>query len=304
MSGEPARGPEPAGADPRSDAAVWTVLERWRAERRRFVLATVTESRGFTPRKPGAHMLLAEDGATAGTIGGGAIEKEVLDAARELLASGGSVTLRRHLTAELGMCCGGEMAVFLEVLEPAPALLLFGAGYIAGALAALAATCGFAVTVVDERPEWASAERFPAARVELREPEAYLRGLELRGDEFAVVVTHDHALDQRLVQELLRRPLRFVGMIGSIPKQRKFALRLRARGFGDAEIARLQTPLGVSIGADTPEEIAVSVMAQLIAVRRGARTTPAWTPPVRDEPQANPATDGPALHPNEEEERV
>ena len=109
----------PLGPDPRSDAAVWTVLERWRAEKRRFVMATVTESRGFTPRKPGAHMLIAEDGETAGTIGGGAIEREVLDAARELLATGGSVTLKRHLTQELGMCCGGEMAIFLEALSPA-----------------------------------------------------------------------------------------------------------------------------------------------------------------------------------------
>ena len=269
--------------DPRSDAAVWAVLERWRAERRRFVMATVTESRGFTPRKPGAHMLFAEDGETAGTIGGGAIEREVLDAARELLATGGSVTLKRHLTQELGMCCGGEMAIFLEAIEPAPPLLVFGAGYIAKPLAALAATCGFAVRVIDARAEWATPKRFPSARVLLRDPEAWLREVELQGDEFVVVVTHDHALDQRLVQALLRRPARFLGMIGSVPKQRKFALRLKAKGFTDAEIARLQTPLGVSIGADTPEEIAVSVMAQVIAVRRGAATPAAWTPPVREE---------------------
>jgi len=277
--------------DPRSDAAVWSVLERWRAGKRRFVMATVIESRGFTPRKPGAHMLLAEDGETAGTIGGGAIEREVLDAARELLASGGSVTLRRHLTQELGMCCGGEMAIFLEVIEPAPALLIFGAGYIAKPLAALAATCGFEVSVIDDRADWATVERFPNAHVIVRAPEAWLREVQFRGDEFAVVVTHDHALDQRLVQDLLRRPARFLGMIGSVPKQRKFALRLRAKGFGDAEIARLQTPLGVSIGADTPEEIAVSVMAQVIAVRRGLATTPAWTPPARAETPAESSED-------------
>jgi xanthine dehydrogenase accessory factor len=195
--------------------------------------------------------------------------------------------LRRHLTQELGMCCGGEMAVFLEVLEPVPSLLVFGAGYIAKPLAALASHCGFAVTVVDERSEWATAERFPEAVVFTREPEGFLREYRSRGGEFAVVVTHDHALDQRLVQRLLRMPLRFVGMIGSIPKQRKFALRLRARGFSDPEIARLHTPLGISIGADNPEEIAVSVMAELIAVRRGASPAPAWTPPVREGVEAD-----------------
>ena len=262
-----------------SPAEVWETLARWRAAGRRFALATVIESRGFTPRKPGTHLLLAEDGEMAGTIGGGAIEDQVLAEARVLLGAGGSTLVRRHLTQELGMCCGGEMAVFIEVLEPAPRLFLFGAGYIARPLAALAAGCGFAVTVVDERPEWADPERFPAATVECREPEAWLRALATKADDYVVVVTHDHGLDQRLVQELLRRPLAFVGMIGSVPKQRKFALRLRAKGFSDQEIARLRTPLGVPIGAETPEEIAVSAMGEIVAARRGLSPEHGWTPP-------------------------
>ena len=127
-----------------------------------------------------------------------------------------------------------------------------------------------------------------------RAPEDFLRALETTPSDYAVVATHDHALDQRLVQELLRRPLKFVGMIGSVPKQRKFALRLRARGFRDDEIARLRTPLGMPIGADTPEEIAVSAMGEIIAARRGVATAEGWTPPVpkasrrerRDDPEA------------------
>src|SRR5439155_25515286 len=174
------------------------------------------------------------------------------------------------------------MTVFLELLEPAPRLWLFGAGYIAKPLAAIAAGCGFEVAVVDGRAEWATPERFPTSRVIVQAPEDFARTLETTAADFAVVVTHDHGLDQRLVQELLRRPLRFLGMIGSIPKQRKFALRLRARGFADAEIARLRTPLGVAIGASTPEEIAVSVMAELIATRRGLSPgEPGWVPPAR-----------------------
>jgi len=252
------------------DADVWAAFARWRGERRRFVLATVTAARGFTPRKPGAHMLIAEGGACVGTIGGGAIEAEVLAAAARLLQTGGSLELKRHLTQELGMCCGGEMSLFLETLEPAPRLWLFGAGYIAKPMAAIAAGCGFDVTVVDGRPEWLTAERFPTSRLELAAPELALPRLALADDDYAVVVTHDHALDQRLVQDLLARPLRFLGMIGSVAKQRKFVLRLRARGFTDADLARLRTPLGVAIGAQTPEEIAVSVVAELIAARRGA----------------------------------
>ena len=181
------------------------------------------------------------------------------------------------------MCCGGEMSVFLEAILPAPRLHLFGAGYIAKPLAAIAAGCGFEVTVVDARPEWATSERFPTSTPRVEDAEGFARSLETTPDDYVVIVTHDHALDQRLVQALIRKPLRFLGMIGSIPKQRKFALRLRARGFGDEEIARLHTPLGLAIGASTPEEIAVSAMAQLIAVRRGARVEAGWVPPARRE---------------------
>ena len=260
---------------------IWDALARWREGRRRFVLATVVEARGFTPRKPGAHMLVAADGETFGTIGGGAIERVVLEEAARLLAGAGAAKLRRHLTQELGMCCGGEMELFLEVIEPAPRLVVFGAGYIAKPLAAIAAGCGFEVTVVDGRTEWATPERFPTSTLRVEDPVPALARLETTADDFAVVVTHDHALDQQLVQGLLARPLRFLGMIGSVPKQRKFALRLRARGFRPEEIARLRTPLGLPIGAATPEEIAVSVVAELIAVRRGRPVPEGWTPPER-----------------------
>jgi len=286
------RAPAPPPSDPPdprahadTEAPVWETLARWRAARRRFALLTVTESRGFTPRKPGAHMLLSEAGDAVGTIGGGAIEHEALERARALLGTGGSAALKRHLNQELGMCCGGEMGIFIEVIEPAPRLFVFGAGYIAKPLAAIAATCGFDVAVIDARAEWADPARFPRATVMARDPEAFLSEVALRDDDYTVVVTHDHALDQRLVQDLLRRPLRFVGMIGSLPKQRKFALRLRARGFGDADIARLRTPLGVAIGAATPEEIAVSVMAEMIAVRRGVPVGEGWVPPALRAPE-------------------
>jgi xanthine dehydrogenase accessory factor len=261
------------------DADVWDAFARWRAERRPFVLATVVGTRGFTPRKAAAHMLIAPDGKTVGTIGGGAIEHEVMEHAQRLFEGGGHETLHRHLTQELGMCCGGEMTVFLEAIVPAPRLHVFGAGYIAKPLAAIAAGCGFEVTVVDARPEWATSERFPTSALRVEDVEGVARALETSPDDYAVIVTHDHALDQRIVQALMRKPLRFLGMIGSIPKQRKFALRLRARGFADVEIARLHTPLGLPIGAATPEEIAVSVLAQLIAVRRGAKVEAGWVPP-------------------------
>ena len=133
--------------------------------------------------------------------------------------------------------------------------------------------------VVDARAEWATEARFPTSRVMLRAPEVYARELDAEPGDYAVIVTHDHALDQQIVQALLPRPLRFIGMIGSVPKYRKFVLRLRARGFPEDQIARLRTPLGADIGAETPEEIAVSVMAEIVAVRRGATAPQRSTPP-------------------------
>ncbi len=257
-----------------AEPEVWETFAAWRAAGRRFILASVVHARGFTPRKPGAHMLIAPDGSTLGTVGGGAIEQHVLDEARRIFERGGALLVEKHLTTELGMCCGGEMGVFLETIEPAPRLLLFGAGYIARPLAAMAVACGFRVAVVDSRPEWAVPERFPGASLHAEEPETFLRGEALLPGDFAVVVTHDHALDQRIVEGLLRSPARFVGMVGSIPKQRKFALRLRARGFTPEQVARLRTPLGLPIGAATPEEIALSVVAELVQVRRGAGAGP------------------------------
>ncbi len=291
------RVPPERALDAMSDAhadAVWEKLATWRAEGRRFVLMTVIESRGFTPRKPGTHMLLDPKGETVGTIGGGAIEHHVLIEAAALLASDERVlTVRKQLTTELGMCCGGEMVVHLEVLSAMPRLALFGGGYLARPIAALASACGFAVTVMDAREEWLTAERFPAASRRLEDPERAGKAWETRSDDFVVIVTHDHALDQRLVNVFLDRPtgeVGFIGMIGSIAKQRKFAQRLSARGVSDERIARLRTPLGLSIGAQTPEEIAVSVVAELVAVRRGAVPEAGWVPrPRRQQDASTPA---------------
>jgi len=306
LAGLPAGGPPDPGApeapahaslaafgeSPEPD--VWSALARWRAAGRRFAMLTVIESRGFTPRKAGTHMLLAADGETAGTIGGGAIEHEALREAREMLRTGGPArTVKKHLTQDLGMCCGGEMVIFLEPVDASPRLFVFGAGYLARPIAALASACGFEVTVVDGRPEWATAERFPGMTVRCEDPEDAARALETTAEDYAVVVTHDHALDQRVVQQLLGKPLRFTGMIGSVAKQRKFALRLRARGFGETQVARLRTPLGVSIGAQTPEEIAVSVLAELVAVRRGAEPARGWVP----RPRGDAARAGAAVPP-------
>lgn len=266
----------PPGDD---EELVWTTLARWRAARRRFALLTVVETRGSAPRKAGTHLLLAADGESVGTLGGGAIEFESLRQAREVLASGRARFFHRHLGRDLAMCCGGEMSVFIEAVEPKPRLFVFGAGTIGRPLVALAQSCGFELTVVDARADQARPERFPGAVVLCRDPEEAARELPIGPDDHACVVTHDHALDARVAGILVRRPLAFLGMVGSRAKRGAFIGRLRADGATDEELARLRTPVGLDIGAQTPEEIAVSVVAQLIAARRGVPVEAGWERP-------------------------
>jgi len=259
--------------NPDATADVYEWLARARRERVAAVLATVVDVTGSAPQVPGAKLVLLADGRAAGTVGGGAFERRVLEEARALAAADGAparlVTV--NLTRDLGMCCGGEMRVFLEKVLGPERLVIFGGGHIGRALCAAAAAAGYAVTVVDERETWAAPARFPAAeRVLCEEPEAALPQLGIDAATYCVVATHSHPLDQAVVTALLATPARFVGMVGSRTKRAKFLMRLRERGLAEATLARLRTPLGVEIGAVTPEEIAVSILAELVGVRRGA----------------------------------
>lgn len=240
-----------------------------------FVLCTVIASHGSTPQKPGSKLVVKADGSLWGTVGGGAIEQQIVDAAVQLLADGtrDTTVLETHLTHELGMCCGGRMTVFLEKHTRAPALTVFGAGHVAKELARLAVSTGFQVTVVDERERWATEERFPGCTLVRRPPDDVAR--EVRGgpDAYCAVVTHDHPLDQRCIEALLATPLAYLGVIGSRRKAERFRQRLLAAGHSREQVERFECPMGLDIGALTPAEIAVSIVARLVAVRRAQRLT-------------------------------
>ncbi|RME00695.1 MAG: xanthine dehydrogenase accessory protein XdhC [Deltaproteobacteria bacterium] len=237
-------------------------------EGRPFVVATVVRAQGSSPQKAGKKMAIRADGSIVGTIGGGRVEHEVIAAAREVLQKGTPRLVRYHLTRELAMCCGGEMEIFLDPVFPKSRLVIFGAGHVGRALAETAGRCGFAVTLVDDREEWLTPERFPTAEeLRLEDPRDAIDRLPWSGGDFVVVATHEHRLDEEIVHLLLQRPLRFLGMIGSRRKVERFRQRLAARGLPEETLARLSSPVGLNIGAETPEEIAVSITAELIAVR-------------------------------------
>lgn len=234
----------------------------------RGALATVVRTGGSTPQRVGARMLLTPDGALIGTVGGGAIEQQVV-ARLHACAAGAEAGLTRHeLGHDLAMCCGGRMEVFVEPIEAQPRLWLCGAGHVAAATAPLLARIGFAVTVVDEREELNTEARFPGCDRELLDPSAWLRRATLGGRDWILIATHDHALDERVLEHALAQAPRYIGMIGSKRKVLRLLERIDARR-GPVERARVHAPVGLAIGAVGPEEIAVSIAAELIALRRG-----------------------------------
>jgi len=259
------------------EAEFWRTLARWIDEGAPCALCTVVRVEGSVPRRPGARLIVRQDGTAAGTVGGGALELEVTREARALIARGEPRLLSFKLKPDLGMLCGGAAEVFVEPMQPPDRLYLFGAGHIGQALAPMAARVGFAVTVVDGRPELASRERFPEASAFVHGFEAEQWG-SLPFDEertYCVVVSPGHAIDFAVAREVLRRPTRFVGMIGSAKKRQATDASLREAGISAERIATLHSPIGEPIGAETPEEIAVSILAELVRVRRSRGAGPA-----------------------------
>jgi xanthine dehydrogenase accessory factor len=236
-------------------------------------LVTVTATKGSTPRKAGASMVVFSDGtdrgAIEGTIGGGAVEHEVRRKALEVIATTRPRSVEIALTQQLGMCCGGTMTFFIEALRMRPPCILLGAGHVAQALCALASRSGFDVTVADPREELCTAEHFPDAAALVDDYESSdLDRLPFGPDAFVVIATHDHQVDQALVERVLPRAFRYAALVGS---QRKAILtreRCKNRGLDDDVIERLRCPAGLDIGAETPEEIALSIVAQMVEVRR------------------------------------
>lgn len=233
------------------------------------VLATVIESLGSSPGKPGARMLIKTDGSTVGTIGGGAIEKRMIDEAMNLMNGTESKFLKYKLE-ELGMACGGDMSVFLEPLERAPELLIFGAGHIGTALSKIGKMLGFTTIVVDNRPEFANRERLSLAdRIIADDYQKVLQDISFSDTTYIVILTHRHIHDFEILDHCAKQPFHYLGMIGSRKKVAKAFQQLKDKGADEETIKRIHAPIGIEIGAEKPEEIAVSIAAELVAIRSG-----------------------------------
>jgi len=260
----------------------------------RAALVTIVRASGSTPQRVGAKLLVRDDGSTVGTIGGGCYENDAVLKARAAIDDGRPQLLRYDLNDDFaeqsGLICGGQMDVFIEPITPPPGLLVVGAGHVGQHVARLAATVGFQVTVVDDREKFANRAHFPAPiSVVVHDIPEWLASAALRPDASVVVVTRGHRHDLDALRHLAPRQLRYLGLIGSRAKVARIFEHLAAEGVPGDRLARVYSPIGLDIGAVSPEEIAVSIVAELIAVKYGklgsdrrADTVAAlrWTPEV------------------------
>lgn len=242
-------------------------------EGKRAALATIVSVSGSIPSVEAAKMLVREDGSILGTVGGGRVEADVRKRAMEVMRDGKPITLSFNLDQrpdeDNSVICGGALQVFVEPLIPAPALYIFGGGHIGLNLYRIALLAGFEVVVADDREPYANRERFPDAReVYAGDFDAIFPHLSPNGDSFIVIVTRGHRHDLRVLRWALNTPAQYIGMIGSGRKVLSVFQQLEAEGVSRESIGRVFAPIGLEIGAVTPEEIAISILAELIAIRR------------------------------------
>jgi xanthine dehydrogenase accessory factor len=232
-------------------------------------LVTIIGIAGSAPRKSGSRMLVFEDSRIVGTVGGGELEYRLIDQALACIKTGNPARFAAHLTRDMGMCCGGAVEAYIEPLENTLDLIIYGAGHVGSATARLAKAAGFRVTIIDDRDEFADPGLF-VDEIDVRsiDPTRHLDELPWGDSAYHLIVTHSHQLDQSLVEAILPRSFGWLGMIGSRSKVAKFFVRLRASGMDERLFSKLSAPVGLDIGAETPEEIAVSILGELIRVRR------------------------------------
>ena len=254
--------------------SIYQYVAKLEQEGREFAVCTVIDAQGSSPGRTSFKMVVLPDGTQHGTVGGGKLELTVLGAARDAIAEGKSRVVSFDLSQNgedsLGMLCGGQVTLYIEYVGSRPLLYIYGAGHVGRFLATFASLVGFEVTVLDDRPDFATPARFPDAHhfltgefVELVQTTAYgLQG-------YHVILTDRHVSDERVLQALLERKVdnRYIGMIGSRSKTLEVFRRLVAAGVGREDLARVYAPVGIDHGGQTAEEIALAICVELVAVR-------------------------------------
>jgi xanthine dehydrogenase accessory factor len=253
---------------------VFAALAEALARGEEVALVTIVSATGSTPQRVGAKMLVFPDGRTVGTIGGGCYENDAFWKAREAITGRRPLNVKYELNddfaQESGLVCGGQMEVFIEPVEAAPDVYVFGAGHVGYFVAKMAHEVGFRVHVIDDREKFANTERFGAGiDVIVENIPTWLGTHALPPTAYAVIVTRGHTHDLDALRALTAHPLRYLGLIGSKAKVKRIFDALREEGVNSEILRGVHAPIGLDIGAITPQEIGVSIVAELIAAKHG-----------------------------------
>jgi xanthine dehydrogenase accessory factor len=254
----------------------WQEVANELAARRGAVVATVVRDIGSVPRGTGARMLVYEDGRTLGTVGGGLFEALVVRDAQELLAAGRSETRTYSFNPEgsgphaFGAVCGGRAEIFFDIAVPSNQLIIVGGGHCGRALAEAASLLDFSIVVADDRQEFARAEdfAFPNVRSVLCLPADFSGMPDADSRTYVALVSKGYLTDEAALRRVIDSPAAYIGMIGSRRKRDIVFERLRADGISDEKLARVRSPIGLEIEAESPQEIAIAILAEIIAVRK------------------------------------
>lgn len=231
-----------------------------------FALITTTEIGGSTPREIGSKMIVLPHGEFFGSIGGGNLEMQIIETAKKCLEENKSSSFSFALGAKTGQCCGGVVEVFIDSIICRPKVYIFGAGHVGQALTNTLKNTPFDIHLIDQREEWIEHPNLcPEITKDKRDPENIINDIPWnKTTSFALIMTHSHPLDYKLLSLLLKRPLSYIGLIGSQTKWLKFKKKLQDDGLTKEEVEKVYCPIGLPIGGKSPQEIAISVSAQLL----------------------------------------
>lgn len=252
---------------------IYEEIIRLRNEGRSSALATIINTQGSIPSYVSAKMLIRDDGSIVGTVGGGGAEWEVIRVAREVIANEKPVTVSFDLTKQpgidAGMVCGGSLEIYVEPLVAAPMLYIFGAGHTGRATYQIARPAGFDVVVVDERAAFANRQSFPDAKqIIVADIDSAIAQINPSASAYILILTPSHLSDSKVLQWAMGTDAHYIGMIGSKRKVTGIFHKLQKEGFGAEQFKHVHAPVGLNIGAQTPEEIAISILAEMVACRR------------------------------------
>lgn len=238
-------------------------------------LCLIVSAKGSTPRREGARMLVFANGSIEGSIGGGALEKQVIIDALITMKEKKPRLFRHDLLHHHGMCCGGSLQIYIEPIMANPKLYLFGAGHTGHAIALRAAGCGFDTFVIDDRPEYTHQIQIPGVNILTLPFSQALHALPFDMHTYIAILTYNHATDREILFHCIQQPHAYIGMIGSQRKVELTKKLLLESGIASIEqINLVDMPMGMPILAETPEEIAISILAKLILIKNQSHTPP------------------------------